>query len=194
VTVRTSVFEDSLSLGIAIIGSDASIEGTVVRRTGLEISNGGYGMGVAVEIDRDTGAPATLDLRSSLIDASREAGVLVVGCAATIASTIVRGTGDSFGGVYGDGVAAVSLYGPASVRLEGSELRSNKRANVAAFGAAAFLRSNLLDCAPIHLDAESYKGQDAAFTDEGDNRCGCGEATVECSVLSSMLEPPGALE
>jgi hypothetical protein len=56
------------------------------------------------------------------------------------------------------------------------------------------LRGNLLDCTPIHLDAETYQEQDAVFTDEGDNRCGCGEAAAECSVVSSMLEPPGALE
>jgi hypothetical protein len=190
VTVRTSVLEDNLSLGIAIIGSDATVEGTVVRRTELEQSSGGFGMGIAVEIDRDTGTPASLDLRSSLIDASKEAGVLVVAAPATIASTILRGTGGSFGGAFGDGVAVVSLYGPASLTLQGCTLADNGRADVTAFGASASLRANLLDCTPIHLDGEVYEGQDPTFSDEGGNRCGCGDTTVACAVLSSMLTPP----
>ena len=194
VTIRTSVFEDNRSAGIALIGSDAIVEGTVVRRTELERSTGGYGMGMAVEMDRDTMTPASLEVRSSLIEASKEAGVLVLGSPATIASTILRGAEGSFGGVFGDGVAVVSLYGQATLALRGCVLASNGRADVTAFGASASLRANLLDCSPIHLDGEIYERQYPTFSDEGGNRCGCGDTATKCSMLSSMLTPPSSIE
>jgi len=75
-------------------------------------------------------------------------------------------------------------------------VESGARAGITSFSGTLLLSGSTLDCNPIQLDAETLPGPNSpapSFEDQGGNRCGCGEQTEECRVLSSNLAPPDAL-
>ena len=91
VTIRQSVIERNRDAGIALEGSNAEIEDTVVRDTDSDASNQTSGRGVVVQPD-PPGHPAALSLRSSLIERNRDVGVFVSGAQATLESVLIRDT------------------------------------------------------------------------------------------------------
>lgn len=86
--VRSSVVEDNHETGVSV-GSDATLEGLVVRGTLPRQSDQEGGRGLHIQ---PTGAPMTAIVRSSLIEGNHDAGVGIAGANATLEGVVVRGT------------------------------------------------------------------------------------------------------
>jgi hypothetical protein len=89
VAVSNVLVEDVRRIGIFAAGAELTVDAAVVRRTAL---GGASGRGVEAIAGESNGAPATLTLRRSLVEANRTEGVYVLGADATIENTVVRGT------------------------------------------------------------------------------------------------------
>src|SRR6185295_9428367 len=98
--VRGSVIEGSHEVGIAIQGSDVTVDKTVVRATAANAS-GERGIGIGAQ---DGGDRSTLTVSSSLIEGSEDSGIRVTSSDATVDSTWVRGVGAPTKANYGIGV------------------------------------------------------------------------------------------
>jgi Right handed beta helix region len=105
-TLRASIVEQNVDVGVNVAGSDATIEATTVRDT-QPYKDGGSGVGIGAEADLKALEHATLTLRSSLLEHNHETGVFVYGSDATIEATIVRDTQPHSDGVGGDGIDIV---------------------------------------------------------------------------------------
>lgn len=189
--VRACLVEGNHEMGIFVSGADATIEATAVKNTlpGVEQL---FGRGINVQTHPGTDERGVATIRSSLVDGSREMGILFLGSEGSIEQTIVRGTlpRESDGG-FGDGVAVASFLGqPASCSIDGSHIESSARAGVASFGASLALGMTMVECNPIALNGEELNGSDFVFEDRGGNACGCADASDTCIVLSANLEPP----
>jgi hypothetical protein len=86
--VRNSVVEHNHEVGVSI-GSDATLEGLVVRGTLPRVSDQQGGRGIHIQ---ETGAPITALVRSSLVEQNHDVGVAVAGANATLQGVVVRGT------------------------------------------------------------------------------------------------------
>jgi hypothetical protein len=91
-TVRGSVIERSHDLGVALIGSDATIESTTVRATRRAPNTPYSGTGIAVRNKFAFAERAVLDLRSSLITDSRGVALFILGSDATVTGSAIRDT------------------------------------------------------------------------------------------------------
>ncbi len=129
VTLRSSVVENNRYVGVFVVGSDVTIEATIVRDTQLN-GDGQYGRGIVLQeriygerealphdgpYKRQRGA---LTLRTSLVENNHDVGVFVYGSDATIEATIVRGTQPEGDGHSGDGI----VIQPGTIEEEHSML------------------------------------------------------------------------
>ncbi|WP_437801820.1 right-handed parallel beta-helix repeat-containing protein [Sorangium sp. So ce693] len=103
VTVRASLVEQNHDEGVAVFGSDATIESTVVRST-QPSADGTGGWGIGVQENPDTGEHASVTVRASLVEQNHDVGVFVEASDATIESTVVRSTQPSADGTGGRGI------------------------------------------------------------------------------------------
>ena len=78
-------------------------------------------------------------------------------------------------------------------RVPGADAASVDRVvgDVAVVGDAAVAEA---DCVVLIGEELTYGGRSAVLTDEGENRCYCGEEEEVCTALSVGLEPPAPLE
>src|SRR5262249_37647545 len=95
--------------------------------------------------------PATsLSLGTSLVEHTRETGILVEGAGASIETSIVRDAAeDSCAGDFGDGIAAYSDAAPelpkSALSVRATRIEKTARAGIASFGGAGLtLRSSAL--------------------------------------------------
>jgi hypothetical protein len=189
-TLRGSIVESNVETGVIVDGSNATIEATVVRDT-QSTADGSYGEGVAVQLDRDTKERSTITVRSSLFDANRTVGLVVVASDATIDALLVRGTtARASDGLFGDGVCIFADTGSASAVVTASRVEGSARAGVSSFGADVTIGSTSFECNAIDLDGESLASVPFTFHDEGGNACGCSGASIACQISSSGLAPP----
>jgi len=91
-TIRSSVVERGRTTGVAVIGADATVEATIVRDIESQASDGRYGRGISVEGEPTSGARGSLALRGSIVERSREVGLVVLGADAEVDGTAVRET------------------------------------------------------------------------------------------------------
>jgi hypothetical protein len=204
-TLRNSLVERSCGVGVSVWGSDATVERTVVRET-LVNELVGWGRGINVQPGTVHAGPANVAIRDSVVEGSTKVGVFIGGSHATIESTVVRDTSVGTTGSGGDALLVLSLRGlpddlPASAEIRGSLLQESARVGAAGFGATITLERTTSDCNAIDLNGEEHyiAGTDAVswpfvFVDHGDNVCGCGPQTWECTVLSAGLEAPAPIE
>jgi len=107
VSVVRSLIEQNFDLGMLVEASDLTMESSVVRHNQPDPQNEA-GVGVSIESDPATTAPATAVLRTSLVEENRGFGVFVQGSDATLEAIVVRGTVPDAKGLVGRGVAAQS--------------------------------------------------------------------------------------
>jgi hypothetical protein len=89
-TIRGSVFEDNVEIGIFVRGSDALVEATVVRRT-KEPSIDGAPAGIAIVDDvLHPGTRSTATVRKTLLEHNRGTGIYVFGSDLTVEATTLR--------------------------------------------------------------------------------------------------------
>lgn len=192
--IRGSVVEDAFGVGVLVSGSEATIEGTAVRRIETE-ADGGNGLGLCVQYApaRAVGAAATI--RSTTVEDCHETGIIVIGADVELADVRVAGTAPDDHGGFGDGIAVASHFGwPARATVLGCHVADSARAGIASFGAQILLGGTQVDCNSIDLDGEENGGAPFVFEDLGGNVCGCSGESRFCQVLSSNLEPPSPIE
>ncbi|MBW2454760.1 MAG: right-handed parallel beta-helix repeat-containing protein [Deltaproteobacteria bacterium] len=110
--VRGSLIEQNHDIGLAVSGSDAIVDATVVRATLPHPSSGSGGIGINVELachNTSTGlqcdptARASANVTHSLIEQNHEVGIFAVGADVTVDATVVRATlprlSDQMGGM-----------------------------------------------------------------------------------------------
>ena len=135
-----------------------------------------------------------MDLLSSSVERCRDSGIVVVGAAATIATTSVTDIRREDSGAFGDGISVSSHEGwQATAQITDSWITRSDRAGVAAFGAEVLLGTTTLDCNGIDLNGETNAGLPFQLNDLGANWCGCDDRSWPCAVLSSGLQPPPPL-
>ncbi|KYF72882.1 hypothetical protein BE17_47960 [Sorangium cellulosum] len=190
-TLRTSLLEQNHSHGVLVLGSDATIESTILRDTLPEESDGRFGRGIGVEWNATTHKRAKLTLRSSLVQHSHDAGVFVLASDATIEGTVVRDTQPHRDGKFGDGIAMESDDHPNTVTVTSCVVQSNARAGISNFSGSITLASSVVQCNRIDLNGEDDEGG-PPFTFDCNNRnlFGCEIPDPTCSVLSAGLTPP----
>jgi len=202
VTLRGSVIERNLDLGVFVFASNATIDGSAIRDTQPQASDQRHGRGVDAEVDPDTGQRSTVSVHASVIERNLEGGLMVIASDVQADGLLVRDVAVAASdGLLGDGVSLVSEDwipnvsegGLASVVLSASRIESSPRAGVSSFGGSVQLGGTALDCNAIPLDGEQSDALAYAFEDQGGNACACSGAEVICKVLSSNLEPPGPL-
>jgi hypothetical protein len=91
-TLTSSLIDNNVELGVFVQGTDALIEGTIVRNTQAQ-SNGENGRGIAIQEHLATGAQTTATVRSCVVEGNRDAGIIASGSQVTIESTRVSYTG-----------------------------------------------------------------------------------------------------
>lgn len=127
-TVRASLVHDNYARGIAALGSDLVVETTHVRDTYPQDWDQSAGEGIAVQSDEAEIGIASVT--SSLVERSRQSGVLVRGSEASFELLLVRdtqprGSDDSFG----RGIAVLREEEPglsASAELRSCRLEGNR--------------------------------------------------------------------
>ena len=196
-TVRGSLVEQNHDVGLIVTGSDALVEGTVVRATLPRASDQAFGRGIAIQLlctvddGCDATAPANATVRGSLVEQNHDIGLFVSSSDALVEGTVVRTTlPQASDGFFGDGIAVFSLEAPASATITGTLIADSARAGLSNFGAIVSLGSTRIQCAGYELEGEAYEDQDFVFEDRGDNGCGCPIADGKCAAVGAGLAPP----
>jgi len=144
--LRTSLVEQSHRVGLYISG-DATVEASVIRDTS-PTARERFGRGIHVQSD-PTSTPASLVLRTSLVERNHEGGVSISNGEATIIASVVRDTEPNGGGFFGRGVnvqfdPAFDPSATAKLALQSSLLERNRDAAVAAAGAEVMVESSIV--------------------------------------------------
>jgi hypothetical protein len=189
--VIASVIAGNREVGIAIFGTQLTIEGSVVSGTLPRETDDRIGVGIQAQ---PAMLPSTLLVERSCVVDNHTSGITVFDSGATLTLTTVDHTllqpaDDGFG----DGVTiAATESGAADVTIDRCAISRAARAGVASFSAAVTIGGTALACNPIDLDGETIS-RPFSFEDSGQNACFCSDAADECRVQSSSLEPPGGL-
>lgn len=197
VSVAGSLVERSREVGLAVVGADATVTGTLVRDI-LPDGLGESGGGLAVFQSHVLAGPGTLTVQDSVAEANLEFGLFVSDSHATIEHSVLSNTQPNSAGFLGDGVVTISRAAESPpIQLRDSLVHDNARAGVASFGSVVVLEGLALGCNTIHLNGEAdyelagERFQLAfSFDDRGGNACSCAEQAESCVVLSAGLEPP----
>jgi hypothetical protein len=199
-SVRWSLIEQSHQIGLRVAGSEAIIEGAVVRRTSPSRYDGWGGIGILVQTPCggtptnqicDLSAPSMATVTRSLVEHNQSFGVVVADSDGAIEASVVRATAArDLDGLFGDGIVVIGGSGAA---MSNVLIEESARAGLAGFGAFVSLGATHVRCAAFELEGESYAGKAHAFEDRGDNRCGCPSVDHACRVVSHGLAPPDPL-
>jgi len=191
--IGTSVIAAHEGAGVALIGSELQLDSSVVRDILPAAAVGTFGRGIQVQPGTGGQLPS-LTVRWSVVEHAHEAGIAIVDGTATIEATalghIVPQLADQR---FGDGIIVVSLDGASTLSLLEAGVSANARAGLSCHGSTATVEGTEFECNPIHLNGEPYLGSPTQVEDLGGNACGCEAETVECTIASAQLEPPGPL-
>jgi hypothetical protein len=131
-TLRTSLIEDNHFAGVYVGASDATLSALVVRGT-KSTTSGEFGQGVRAQSHPQTGAPATMDVDSVLLEHNSEVGLLVASSIAKLARSVVRATRPNGLGYGGRGVSVQTdngLGGSADVGVFGTLVQDSVEAGI----------------------------------------------------------------
>jgi hypothetical protein len=156
-TLRGSLVEQNTEIGIAVAGSDATIESTVVRGTLPRPTDGLFGVGVRIQISCaslpcDTTARANGTLRTSVIAANHEQGLSILGADGVVEDTVVRDTQPRASDQYmGRGVdVSIGCFGnecdtsPAIVTLRRMLIERNHETGARVSASEALVESSII--------------------------------------------------
>lgn len=196
-TVRASLVERTTSAGFVIAGTDATLEGVLVRDVALEPAEKAFGRGISLQ-EGHKGMAATATLRGCKVERVFEAGVFVASSAATIESVLVRGVQANPAGNLGDGISLLALgadgAGKTSATVKQCSLLSNARAGISNFSGSIEIGSSTLEDNAFDLDGEENEAGAFTFRDLGGNTCKASGSTRPCQVSTSKLTPPVPIE
>jgi hypothetical protein len=92
VTIETSLVDENHDSGIYVVGSRATLEGVVIRRTLPQASDGLFGRGISAEPDDVSSLAPTIAVTSSLVEDNYDYGVFASGAETTLDGVVVRRT------------------------------------------------------------------------------------------------------
>jgi hypothetical protein len=140
--LRGTLIEQSHEMGVAIDGSDATLEASVVRN--VQPDGQGFG-GRGVIVQSTTGAPSSLLLRTSLVEQCHDVAVFIESSDATLEASVVRNTQPSAQGFGGRGVAVQSATGaPSSLLLRTSLVEQSREIGVSVNGSDATVEASVV--------------------------------------------------
>jgi hypothetical protein len=114
--VTGSVFERNHEIGIAVMGSDATLTGVVVRDTWPRASDQQLGRGINIQLacsetSCDATARANVTIAGVLVDNNHDTGIFVGASDVVVEDAMVRATlPQASDGLFGRGVNAQSLF------------------------------------------------------------------------------------
>jgi hypothetical protein len=151
-TIRSSLIEGSTVVGVGVIGSDATIESTLIRDTQQGPLQGLFGTGLFVAGELSLGVRSSLTMRSSLVENTRGLGIVAAFSDALIESTVVRGTlalPDGSSG-FGIEIGFEDVDDASKVTIRGSLVEQNTDVGVLVGGGADVLieSTTVRDTAP----------------------------------------------
>ena len=196
VVVIGSVVRRNSELGMYLIGSDVTVESTVVRDTLPQAADGDNGRGVEAGgvVIGDDAFRGAVSIRSSLVTQNREVAVFMSDTDLTMTGTRIESTLTAEDdGALGDGLAVYGGEVQTTARVESSWIEQSARAGVGCFGADVQMIGSRLECNAIDLDGEPLDGTPYEIIDLGQNLCGCGGVEQTCVVKTTSLTPPEPL-
>jgi hypothetical protein len=183
--------------GVAIGGSDATIEDTLILDTQPRELDGGLGVGLSVLLSLASMVPSTATIERTVIDGAHGGALGIAGSDATLTDVLVRHvdaqqSAADFGDGIGTSATLVWIPGlfPSSATITRATVEGVPRAGFSTFGASIALQDSLSWCNGIDLDGETIDGAPFTFDDGGGNECGCDGELWECHLISSDLKPP----
>jgi hypothetical protein len=154
VSVRGSILQGNHEIGIVDIASDLDVEGTVIRDTKpAPRSGGGIGLQIQVSVEKKGGAPMAR-VRSTLVEASRQGGVVAISAVARFRSLLIRDVEPRADGALGVGLAVQYDYKPGArpqdavpsdVVIEGGRVERTHLLGVSVVGSRLRADSLLVD-------------------------------------------------
>jgi hypothetical protein len=192
VTLSGCSVEQSVGVGVVVLGADAVFDGMAVFDVASRPADGWYGHGIGIQDSFESGTTSNVELWYGRVSNAREVGIGVTNAGATIVGQLVENVAPS-AREYGDAFAVTSRGAPASVTISDSEARAAGRAGLAVFGATASLDGSTVSCSAIDIVVSAHEGGEPTLIDGGGNSCGC-EVYAECKALSPELAPPDPLD
>jgi hypothetical protein len=159
VTLKGSLIEQSHEVGVFVLGSDATIEATLVRSTQPN-AQGDFGRGMSIQRDPNTKRRATATLHACLIEENHYAGVVVSSSDATIEATVIRSTlPNASGGGFGIDIAQGQGTGTrANVTVRACLVEQNHAVGVFVEGSDATIESTVVRSTLPNLQGELGRG------------------------------------
>jgi hypothetical protein len=187
-----SLIERNDGIGVHARNSDVVVDASVIRDTDPSTGTALQslpGQGLEVVGEQPVGTPASLALSRSLVERSRQAGVVVMGATAAIESCLIRETrGD--GGGAADGVVLIRTEDAStSATVLSTRIEESERAAITSYGGSLVAKQLRGVCNLVDIDGEGYSGSNYAVDDQGDNRCGCPEPSRACMVVTLGFQP-----
>jgi hypothetical protein len=108
-TVTRSVVEHTRDNGVYVRGSDATVEGSVVRDILPNAADDNFGRGIAVEPGENVADRGSVVVRGSLVQRTHGEGVFCSACDATVETSVVREIEPEPDGSAGIGINAQDL-------------------------------------------------------------------------------------
>jgi hypothetical protein len=184
VVVRQSIVQDAHDVGIRAWNADKlSIEDSVIRDIGGAMSGRCLGNGLRARYDlvRDLGlTESRLDVRRTLVEHTRQAGIHIEGGSATIQDSLIRDTlAEPCREDFGDGVSVhASATGASRTSLQHTRIENAARAGVSSFDSSTSLDSVLIACSGAQLAGTGISGAEQAV-------CGCGQRLGSCRLAEA---------
>jgi hypothetical protein len=195
--MRGSVVDRAHQGGIIVAGSTGLIEDCAVVDTQPKAADDAFGVGISILTELKTALPASAAIHRTVVDGAYGGGVVVGGGDLTLEDVTVRNIArqvnvDDFGDGIGASATLLLIPGilPTTMQVTRATVEGVPRAGISSFGALISVGQSLLDCNGIDLDGENLDGATFGFEDGGGNDCGCGQARVDCKVLTSNIAPP----
>jgi uncharacterized protein DUF1565 len=198
-TLSRSSIARTHQVGVFAAGSEASLDGVMVRDTFADAAGLG-GRGLAAQIAcTDAGCEpalvADMQIQRTLIAGSRDMAIYASHGNVTVDTSVIRDTAvNDATSTFGDGLTVLREDGfPSSATVTGLRILHSARAGVSVFGTTVSLKGLRVACAAFDLTSQAYDGGDPSFDDAGDNLCGCPDPVEPCKVITPDLVPPSPL-
>jgi hypothetical protein len=181
-TLQRVVVEQSRYVGVAILSSDASLDGVLVRNTLPRDADGKHGVGLAVASRGPLRGDVTA--RGSVVEGSRTAGVFIEGADATLERVAVRRTlPQALDGRFGRGIEVHALDAPdgrSGLVIRSSLVEESVDSGLALFGSVATLEETTVR--GTRSSADGLQGNGVTIVkDPGDSEATLTGVRIEAS-------------
>jgi hypothetical protein len=141
VEIRECLLERNVEAGIAVFGSKATVESTVVRGTVANVATQEGGFGIAAWTDQDVFVPSEVRVASSVVSDNTTVGIIAMGSHLDVEGVVVRGTKlQPSDGWSGNGILLqqdLDTEAPSTARVRSSLLADNHEVGIAILGSEA---------------------------------------------------------